>query len=274
MRERTEDPRRREDHHHPGGAGRRRGGQGLRVGGMAFANALTSHGLTSSRKPACYASSSTTSGGMPKPDASTHPSLSVSRCSLRAAPPARAPKVAQTSPPPVPAPAVARPAARARQDPVARRCIAAADRHFETGQQELALGHLARARHEFNHAARRAARVAGGRPRRRRASASISIAWSTASPRSKLQALATGDGFTETRTEPASIDQLLAIATFDTAAAAAATEEAVHSRPRGDLPRHPDSRQRPGAALRRAVPGPAARVPAAKGCSAARSTCR
>jgi membrane-bound lytic murein transglycosylase D len=41
------------------------------------------------------------------------------------------------------------------------------------------------------------------------------------------QALETGDGFTETRTEPASIDQLLAIETFDTTPPQLSTIEAV-----------------------------------------------
>ena len=41
------------------------------------------------------------------------------------------------------------------------------------------------------------------------------------------QALTTGDGFTETRTEPASIDQLLAIETFDTTPPQLSTMEAV-----------------------------------------------
>lgn len=104
--------------------------------------------------------------------------------------------------------------------------IATSRAHFETGQQELAVGHLERARHEFDRAldvllessegARSDARV---RDHFDRLVDQIGVL--------EQQALATGDGFTETRTEPASIDQLFAIEAFDTTPPQLSTVEAV-----------------------------------------------
>ena len=48
----------------------------------------------------------------------------------------------------------------------------------------------------------------------------------------EVTALAQGDGFAEKRSEPASIDELLKIATFPKPAADAATEKTVKRRPR------------------------------------------
>jgi membrane-bound lytic murein transglycosylase D len=111
------------------------------------------------------------------------------------------------------------------QDPVALR-IADADEHFEKGQQELALGHLDRARQAFDRALDTLLEAPGGAmsdPRLRehldRLVDRISVLEQTA--------LATGDGFTETASEPASIDQLLALDTFDTTPPALETEAAV-----------------------------------------------
>ena len=75
-------------------------------------------------------------------------------------------------------------------------------------------------------------------------------------------ALANGDGFTETASEPA-IDRHPAVAAADRGRGRAGARSGHDGagRPGHDGARHPDSDQRPRAALRRAVPGPAARVP-------------
>jgi len=130
--------------------------------------------------------------------------------------------------PHAPAPVVL-PAAipEARPDPVAI-LIAASDGHFTLGQQELRLGHLERARAEFDLAldtllespdgARSEARL---REHFDRLVDRISVL--------EQAALATGDGFTEVKTEPASIDALLAIETFEASAPKPATAEAVQA---------------------------------------------
>src|SRR5436190_22392918 len=55
-------------------------------------------------------------------------------------------KVVPEAPPPVAAPA---PVQEAKPDPIAI-LIATSDRHFEEGRKELAVGHLERAKTEFN----------------------------------------------------------------------------------------------------------------------------
>ena len=156
-------------------------------------------------------------------------------------------------------------------DPIVE-LIAAADRHFEAGRRELTLGHLARAKTRFN----QALEVLLESPQGARANPRVREHFDRLVDRIaalELTALATGDGFTERTTEPASIDELLAISTFDTAPTAA-TAENVQADLAADEPRHSDPAQRPRAALRRALPGPAARVPGRRAWSAARSTCR
>jgi membrane-bound lytic murein transglycosylase D len=136
-----------------------------------------------------------------------------------------APKVAQVAPPTqAPAP-VATPAPATVEDPHLT-LIARSNAHFETGQHELAVGHLERARQEFD----RALDVLLESPDGARADARVREHFDRLVDRIGVleqQALATGDGFTETRTEPASIDQLLAIETFDTTPPQLATVEAV-----------------------------------------------
>jgi membrane-bound lytic murein transglycosylase D len=137
----------------------------------------------------------------------------------------KAPKVAQVSPAAPAEVAVAAPAPAPVEDPVLT-LIARSDRHFETGQQELGLGHLERARHEFDSALD----VLLESPEGARGDARVRQHFESLVDRIAVleqQALATGDGFTETRTEPASIDQLLAIETFDTTPPQLATVEAV-----------------------------------------------
>jgi membrane-bound lytic murein transglycosylase D len=125
-------------------------------------------------------------------------------------------------PPPKPAP-----------DPIVA-LIAESQARFDAGQRELAVGHLERARKEFDAAidvlvqspygARYDARL---REHFERLIDRISAYETTA--------LVEGDGFTEKRYEPASIDTLLEESTFAAVAASAKTEEVVAS----DLKRTP-----------------------------------
>ena len=136
-------------------------------------------------------------------------------------------KVAQVvpqAPPPALPPA---PAPEPTPDPIAI-LIAASDQHFEAGRKELTLGHLESAKAEFDHALDTLLASADGArtdPRLRehfdRLVDRISVL--------EQAALATGDGFSETRTEPAAIDALLAIETFESSTPKAATAEAVQA---------------------------------------------
>jgi membrane-bound lytic murein transglycosylase D len=119
------------------------------------------------------------------------------------------------------APAQATPAV----DPVAT-LIAASQEHFEAGERELKLGHLERARVEFD----RAVDVLLESPYGARTDARMREHFDRLIDRinaHEVTALAQGDGFSEARTEPASIDEILAIATFPKPDAKASTEEAV-----------------------------------------------
>jgi membrane-bound lytic murein transglycosylase D len=121
-------------------------------------------------------------------------------------------------PTPVPTPA---------PDPIAI-LIATSDRHFEAGRKELAVGHLERARAEFDRALDTLLESPDGarsNPKLRehfdRLVDRISILEQTA--------LATGDGFSETKSEPAAIDALLAIETFESSTPKPATAVAVQA---------------------------------------------
>ena len=121
-------------------------------------------------------------------------------------------KTAKAIPRP-PAAAVAPLPAAPSPDPIAT-LIAESDRHFAAGQQELTLGHLVRARDEFDRSLDILLESADGA----RADARLREHFDRLVDRiSALEqaALATGDGFTETATEPASIDALLDFETFD-----------------------------------------------------------
>lgn len=133
-------------------------------------------------------------------------------------------KVAPLPPPPVP---TAKPLLQPQPDPIAV-LIAESDKHFEAGQKELAVGHLEGAKTEFNRAldtlleSRDGAR-SNGRLREHfdRLVDRISVL--------EQAALATGDGFSETKSEPAAIDSLLELETFDAAAPKASTAETVQA---------------------------------------------
>ncbi len=118
------------------------------------------------------------------------------------------------------------PASAAVEDPVVT-LIATSERHFKAGQKELEQGHVEAAKLEFN----RAVDVLlespyGGRtePRIREHFDRLVDRISTY----ELRALATGDGFTEKQSEPASIDELLNLSTtFGTPAATPALKDVV-----------------------------------------------
>ena len=137
---------------------------------------------------------------------------------------------AAVTPPPARVPAPERAAPHAPpSDPIAA-LIAASQRHFEAGQRELSIGHLERAKTEFDQAldvllgskygARYDARL---RDHFDRLVDQISAY--------EVTALAQGDGFTEKKYEPASIDALLELSTFvpDSAAGSAALKERIAS---------------------------------------------
>jgi membrane-bound lytic murein transglycosylase D len=114
------------------------------------------------------------------------------------------------------------------EDPVVS-LITSSDRYFKAGQKELEQGHVDAAEQEFN----RAIDVLlespyGGRtePRIREHFDRLVDRISTY----EVRALATGDGFTEKKYEPASIDELLAMsATLGTPPAAPGLKSAVQS---------------------------------------------
>ena len=125
--------------------------------------------------------------------------------------------VAVPTPPPQPgAPPV---------DPVAV-LIAASQQHFDAGQREAQLGHLERARAEFN----LAVGVLLESPYGARSDAQLRQQFDRLVDRistSEISALSEGDGFTEKKYEPASIDQLLELPTFERVDPSAALQEAV-----------------------------------------------
>ena len=139
----------------------------------------------------------------------------------------KGPKVAQVAAPVASQAAESRPAPAPAQDPIVQ-LIAQSDSHFNKGQQELSLGHLEQAKHEFDRALDVLLESQGGA----RADARVREHFDRLVDRISVleqQALATGDGFTETRTDPASIDQLMALGTFDTTPPQLSTVEAVEA---------------------------------------------
>ena len=120
------------------------------------------------------------------------------------------------SPAAVPAPA---------PDPVAI-LILNSDAHFEAGQKELAVGHLERAKTEFN----RALDTLLESPAGARADTRLREHFDRLVDRISVleqTALATGDGFSETKSEPAAFDALLATETFESGTPKVATAATV-----------------------------------------------
>jgi membrane-bound lytic murein transglycosylase D len=139
-------------------------------------------------------------GSNPKPQAPSTP--------VRVSP--KTPPRAEAPPPP---------------DPVAS-LIATSQQHFEAGERELKVGHLERARAEFD----RAVDVMLESPYGARTDARMREHFDRLVDRInayEVTALGQGDGFAESKFEPASIDELLKIATFPKPDAGAETTEAV-----------------------------------------------
>ena len=123
------------------------------------------------------------------------------------------------------APVVEAPAPQPLTDPVAD-LIKESTGHFDAGQAALQLGHLEMAREEFN----RALEVLLESPYGARSEPRIREHFDRLVERIsafEVTALAQGDGFTEKKYEPATIDQLLATATFEAPVASAETESTV-----------------------------------------------
>ncbi len=136
-------------------------------------------------------------------------------------------KVARVTPVVPPAAAQPAPTPEPKPDPVAL-LIAASDRHFSTGQRELTLGHPERAGIEFD----LALDTLLASPEGARIDARLREHFDRLVDRISVleqAALATGDGFTETKTEPASFDTLLAIETSEADAPKPATAVVVQA---------------------------------------------
>jgi len=131
------------------------------------------------------------------------------------------PQTPGPGPSPVPAPVPAPQPA----DPI-EALIQTSQEHFLAGQEQLQLGHLERARIEFD----QAVDVLLDSPYGARTDARLREHFDRLVDRInayEVTALAQGDGFVEKRYEPASIDELLKIATFAKPTADIATTEAV-----------------------------------------------
>jgi membrane-bound lytic murein transglycosylase D len=141
-----------------------------------------------------------------------------SQVHLPVAPPPPPASVQQPAPPPPPVPVV---------DPIVA-LIAASQTHFEAGQHELSVGHLERARIEFD----RSIDVLVQSPYGARYDTRLREHFDRLVDRISaydVTALAEGDGFTERRADPASIDALLEEGTFSTSVPSARTQQTVAS---------------------------------------------
>jgi len=141
------------------------------------------------------------------------------------------PQIKPSPTPAIVAPAVLTPgpaAAPTPEDPVVT-LIAASERAFQAGQRELEQGHVEAAKQEFNHAVDLLLESPYGartEPRIREHFDRLVDRISTY----EVRALAAGDGFTEKKYEPASIDELLAqSATLGSAPTAPGLKDAVQS---------------------------------------------
>jgi membrane-bound lytic murein transglycosylase D len=129
------------------------------------------------------------------------------------------------APQPEPAPLVTQAPApsTSKSDPVAD-LIAQSDEYFENGRKELEAGHLDTAKTAFNRSLEVLLEWPGGartEPRIREQYDRLVERISAY----EVTALAQGDGFTEKASEPASIDELLAISTFEPPPAASKETE-------------------------------------------------
>jgi membrane-bound lytic murein transglycosylase D len=132
-------------------------------------------------------------------------------------------------PQPVPAPVVAAspaPPPAPKSDPITD-LIAQSEQHFETGRKELEAGHLETAKTAFDRSLEVLLEWPGGARSEPRIREHYDRLVERISAH-EVTALAQGDGFAEKASEPASIDELLAISTFEPPPAATKeTEQAV-----------------------------------------------
>lgn len=112
-------------------------------------------------------------------------------------------------------------------DPVAD-LIAESQRHFTSGERELSLGHLEQARASFDLAIDVLLKSQYGARTEPRIRQHFDRLVERISAH-EITALVQGDGFVEKKFEPASIDELLAISTFDPPAPTTQTETTVAS---------------------------------------------
>jgi membrane-bound lytic murein transglycosylase D len=117
------------------------------------------------------------------------------------------------------------PVAEPERDPVLA-LIALSEQHFETGERELREGHLSAARMAFDSAVDVILEAPGGARSNPQLSAHFDRLIERISGH-ELTALAQADGFAEKPPEPASIDDLLSIATFERPTPTPETERAV-----------------------------------------------
>ncbi len=146
--------------------------------------------------------------------------LAVTACSAGTQVPLQSP----AAPPAAAGDHASRPTPATPADPI-EALLAESTRHFKAGQQELAVGHLESARREFD----RSIDVLTESPYGARYDARLRQHFDRLVDQIsayELRALAEGDGFTEQRPEPASIDTLLE---QTTSAASDATTRAVSS---------------------------------------------
>jgi len=134
--------------------------------------------------------------------------------------------LSRETPPPVeaaaPAPA---PLPQPAPDPI-QDLIALSEQHYAAGERELREGHLSAAREAFDRAVDVLLEWPGGA----RSDAQLSAHFDRLVERisgHELTALAQADGFAEKAPEPASIDELLTIATFERPTATPETKQAV-----------------------------------------------
>ena len=154
------------------------------------------------------------------------PSMAVIGLALTAGGGSNNPKPqAPKTPPPPPAPVAPVTPVPAPVDPITA-LISTSQQHYETGERELKVGHLDRARSEFD----RALDVLLESPYGARTDARLRAHFDRLVDRINAQemtSLAQGDGFSEQKEEPASIDELLKIATFPKPPADAETAAVV-----------------------------------------------
>lgn len=143
------------------------------------------------------------------------------------------PDLPPASVPVTPHTTIAAPPAPVRPDPY-RDVLAAVDREFAAGQEALTATRLVAAREHFD----RAVDLLLALPEGARREPRIGVEFDRLLDRISaldLLALRAGDGFTETESEPAAIDELLGAAVFERPQPAETTEETV----RADLARQP-----------------------------------